>query len=600
MHSAQSLFAPLEGLGPLPGEAASSLPGLDRPVPAASTGHRVLALTENVEVSRLLLQLGRRTADPVVTFRRTRRLEDALTQWSTGVFDVLVIDAELTDAREILGSIEAMAVTDLHPVILCGEDPATNLPTTFARTKCERVPRDELDAASLLHAIRYSALSARTSRAIEDEGKVLRRMQDAVIETLLCTIDLHDPITAGHQRRVADLAARIAEQLELEDTARADLVIAAKVHDIGKISVPSEITSKPSSLTPIEVEIMRGHVAAGHDVLIQANLPLQIAEAVYEHHERLDGSGYPRGLTGAELTSNARILCVADVFEAMTSHRPYRPAFSERQAMDFLREHSGRMFDRDVVAACRTAVKTTGDWDHRHSASFPLLSQARSVVAPGDTPGELRAYQAQRRCIEPMLGKPLSEMAVAMASQVEIKDAYTAGHQRRVADLSAHIADRLQLDDSTRASLVTAALLHDIGKVAIPNKILHKTTPLSAVEFELIKTHTVCGFEILNPVSFPGPVADVVLNHHERLDGSGYPGGLRDSAIPPAARIIAVADATEAMTFDRPYRPALGWDAAVRELRFGRKNRYDADAVDACIDVLSTWRREPGEGPWFS
>ena len=424
-------------------------------------------------------------------------------------------------------------------------------------------------------------------------------MRDAVIETLLYTIDLHDPITASHQRRVADLSERIAVELGLDTVTRDDLVISSKVHDIGKISVPSEITSKPAALTRLEAEIMRGHVAAGHGVLCQAKLPHSIAETVFQHHERLDGSGYPRGLSGTDLIPTARILCVADVFEAMTSHRPYRPAYSESEALEFLQAHRGAWYDRDVVNACHSVMRCFGEWGTRVSTAIPMLSLNRATVAPGDTPGEVRAYQEQTDNIAPLLGKPLSEMAVAMASQVEIKDAYTAGHQRRVADLSAAIADRLRVDPSTRASVTTAALLHDIGKVSIPNKILHKATPLSTVEFDLIKTHAACGHELLEPVSFPGPVAEAVLNHHERLDGSGYPNGLRDGAIPPQARIIAVADTTEAMTFDRPYRPALGWDAAVRELRFGRRTRYDADVVDACIDVLSTWRQEPGEGPWF-
>jgi len=459
-------------------------------------------------------------------------------------------------------------------------------------------PLRELDTPRIEPA-RHTPRASAPVAAVARRPEVQREMRDAVIETLLYTIDLHDPITASHQRRVADLSDRIALELGLDTTTRDDLVVAAKVHDIGKISIPSEIIAKPAALTPLESEIMRGHVAAGHGVLSQARLPYAISEAVFQHHERLDGSGYPRALRGPDLLPNARILCVADVFEAMTSHRPYRPAFSERQALEFLRENRDTLFDREVVSACHSVMRSFGEWGSRVSAAFPMLSLARATVSPGDTPGEVRAYQQQSDNIAPLLGKPLSEMAVAMASQVEIKDAYTAGHQRRVADLSAAIANRLQVDAPSRASLTTAALLHDIGKVAIPNKILHKATPLTPVEFELIKTHVSCGHELLEPVSFPGPVADMVLNHHERLDGSGYPGGLRESAIPPASRIIAVADTTEAMTFDRPYRPALGWDAAVRELRFGRKTRYDADVVDACIDVLATWRQEPGEGPWF-
>ncbi len=604
MYNSRSLFAAPTPQDPVvesapQRRATSSEAPTPTAVATASPGYNVLAITESFEVGRLLGDLGQRADIGTLGFRRTGSLDEAVELWGTGAFDVLLLDMTVGGAWRMLKVIARHAGEGFHPVLLSRDPDAACASLDGSVAECELLAWDDVDVQALFHAVRYAALASHSGRAIEHGSRALGAMQDAVIETLLYTIDLHDPITSAHQRRVADLAARIADELHLDPRAREDLVLSAKVHDIGKISVPSEITSKPASLTTLETEIMRGHVQAGYDVLTQARLPASIADAVYQHHERLDGSGYPRGLVDDELGLPARVLCVADVFEAMTSHRPYRPAFSEHEAMAYLRDRGGVKFDADVVGACAEAVRNLGHWNKRVSASFPMLSLVKRAVVPGDTPGEFKAYAARSSRIARHMGQPLSEMAAAMASQVEIKDAYTAGHQRRVADLSEAIARRLGLDDEARSTLTTAALLHDIGKVSIPNKILHKSTPLSTVEFDLIKTHASCGFDLLEPVSFPGPVAAVVLNHHERLDGSGYPHGLRGSAIPPEARIIAVADTTEAMTFDRPYRPALGWDAAVRELQFGRKTRYDPDVVDACIDVLACWRAEPGEGPWF-
>jgi putative nucleotidyltransferase with HDIG domain len=593
VHNSSSLFA-------LPG-APRGVTGEARPRTrrSDSDGPNVLALTASEHVASLLSEMERQRSPRRVRSCCAQARDVALSQWATGAFDVLLVDLSLGGARELLEEIRGADGIGLHPVLLCGERGSAISMDARGDDSCERLGWDEVDETNLFHAVRYAALAGRKDRSARDDSHADRRMQDAVIETLLNTLELHDPIVAAHQRRVAELVGRIADVLNLPGEDREALVIAAKVHDIGKIAVPSEISSKPAALTPIEAEIMRGHVTAGHDVLAQTRLPRAIAEAVYQHHERLDGSGYPRRLAGSDLTLQARILCVADVFEAMTSHRPYRPAHRDHEALAFLREHAGDLFDPDVVAACREAVRASDPWSNRISASFPMLSLARASVSPGDTPGELQAYAARTQGLADALGHPMSEMAMAMASQVEIKDAYTAGHQRRVADLSGAIADRLGLDADARANLTIGALLHDIGKVTIPNKILHKSSELTSVEFELIKTHVECGFQLLDPVSFPGPVSDIVLHHHERLDGSGYPRGIRGDAIPPEARIIAVADTTEAMMFDRPYRPALGWDAAVRELRFGRKTRYDADVVDACVDVLASWRREPGEGPWF-
>ena len=593
MHNSCSLFA-------LPGAPARAEGEVRaRTGRSGSEAPNVLALTASERVTGLLAEMARNRGPRRVRSSCAQARDVALSQWGTGAFDVLLVDLSLSGSRELLEEIRGEAANGLHPVLLCGERGSAIAMDARGDEACERLGWDEVDETHLFHAIRYAALASRKDRTSRDDSHSDRRMHDAVIEALLNTLELHDPIVAAHQRRVAELGGRIAEVLDLATADREALVIAAKVHDIGKIAVPSEISSKPAALSPLEAEIMRGHVTSGHEVLVQANLPHVIAESVYQHHERLNGSGYPRGLAGSDLTPHARILCVADVFEAMTSHRPYRPAHRDHEALAFLRKHAGERFDPDVVAACREAVRVNDPWSNRISASFPMLSLARASIAPGDTPGELQAYAARSKGLADALGHPMSEMAMAMASQVEIKDAYTAGHQRRVADLSGAIADRLGLGPASRASLVTGALLHDIGKVTIPNKILHKSAELSSVEFELIKTHVVCGFELLDPISFPGPVSDIVLHHHERLDGSGYPRGVRGEAIPPEARIIAVADTTEAMMFDRPYRPALGWDAAVRELRFGRKTRYDADVVDACVDVLAIWRREPGEGPWF-
>ena len=166
----------------------------------------------------------------------------------------------------------------------------------------------------------------------------------------------------------------------------------------------------------------------------------------------------------------------------------------------------------------------------------------------------------------------------------EARDPYTSGHQRRVAELSVAIARQMGLPEESCVSLVrTAALIHDIGKIVVPAEILSKPGRLSVAEFSLIKDHAQAGYDILKQSELPAPVPEVVLQHHERLDGSGYPQGLQGDDILPEAQIIAVADVVEAMSSHRPYRPALGIDAALEEVSSGRGVKYDADVVDACL-----------------
>jgi HD-GYP domain-containing protein (c-di-GMP phosphodiesterase class II) len=171
----------------------------------------------------------------------------------------------------------------------------------------------------------------------------------------------------------------------------------------------------------------------------------------------------------------------------------------------------------------------------------------------------------------------------ALALTVERRDPYTAGHQQRVNTISAAIGEQMGLDDDTMEGLQMAALIHDIGKIAIPAGILSKPTRLDETEFNLLKTHPKVAYSILSSIYFPWPLAEIVLQHHERMDGSGYPRGLKGEEILLEARILAVADVVEAMGSHRPYRPSLGIDAALEEIRKNKGTRYDERVADTCL-----------------
>lgn len=174
----------------------------------------------------------------------------------------------------------------------------------------------------------------------------------------------------------------------------------------------------------------------------------------------------------------------------------------------------------------------------------------------------------------------------AIAAVAEHKDPYTAGHERRVVDLSLAIGKELNMDDSALEGLRTVAMLHDVGKTFIPAEILHKPGKLSDLEFSMIKAHPGYGYEVLSSIEFPWPIADIALQHHERIDGSGYPKGLKGKDIRFEAKIIAVADVIEAMASDRPYRPALPLQEALDELKKGRGRLYDEKVADAALAVF--------------
>jgi HD-GYP domain-containing protein (c-di-GMP phosphodiesterase class II) len=175
-----------------------------------------------------------------------------------------------------------------------------------------------------------------------------------------------------------------------------------------------------------------------------------------------------------------------------------------------------------------------------------------------------------------------------MSVTVETRDPYTAGHQRRVADLARAIATDLKLDANRIEGLYMAAIIHDLGKISLPAEILSMPRKLSEIEFSLVMNHSRVGYDILKDIDFPWPIARMVLEHHERLDGSGYPQRLTGSAILEESQIISVADIVEAIASHRPYRPALGIPAALQEITGMSGTALNPDIVNACVRVLSS------------
>ncbi|MBT3879682.1 MAG: response regulator [Candidatus Scalindua sp.] len=185
----------------------------------------------------------------------------------------------------------------------------------------------------------------------------LKLTVDGVINALTLTVEYRDPYTAGHQQRVSNLACVIAREIGLPKDQVEGIRIAGVLHDIGKMHIPTEILSRPGKLNENEFNIVKSHAQAGYDILKGLEFPWPIADIVHQHHEKIDGSGYPFGLPSGDIIIEARILCVADVVEAMASHRPYRPSLSMDKTLKEISENKGVCYDREVVDACMKVIK---------------------------------------------------------------------------------------------------------------------------------------------------------------------------------------------------------------------------------------------------
>lgn len=214
-------------------------------------------------------------------------------------------------------------------------------------------------------------------------------------------------------------------------------------------------------------------------------------------------------------------------------------------------------------------------------STFPL-GDARGTVAV------VARDQTETVLYRDKLEHSLAAAIEALASAVEARDPYTAGHQRRAAALARRIAMAMGLPEEEARGVYTAAIIHDIGKIRVPAEILTCPRRLEPAEMDLIRLHPQAGHDIVSSIDFPWPVAKVILQHHEKVDGSGYPNGLKGEAIHLGARILGVADVVEAITNHRPYRAALGLEAARVHLQAGRGTAFDPAVVDACLDVVAT------------
>lgn len=249
----------------------------------------------------------------------------------------------------------------------------------------------------------------------------------------------------------------------------------------------------------------------------------------------------------------------------------------------------------EPLSSCRGAMQSNTHEDTEEDVHLPdgrtFLSHAYTMVGAAQVAvfsvHVMRDITERAKAAE-SLSKSLEGTITAITKMVEARDPYTAGHQQRVAALACAIGREMGLNEEHVQGVRMGASIHDIGKIHLPAEILSKPSSLTDMEMQLVRSHPQVGYDILKDIAFPWPVADIAHQHHEHLDGSGYPQGLKGDQICPEARIVAVADVVEAMASHRPYRPGLGIDKALEEIKNHRGTYYDAEAVDACLKLFAS------------
>jgi PAS domain S-box-containing protein len=359
--------------------------------------------------------------------------------------------------------------------------------------------------------------------------------------------------------------------------------------------------------------------------------------------KRLDGSVFPAIVISSVIYSNDKPVglrgAVVDITERkkaeqalQESEERYRALFDRSLDLVYITDFEGRFIDANTAALNRLgytreeihtlnfasllsedqlplAIKIVQEMQetgiqmqlvefrlrHKNGSNVYVETQGSTIISNG-IPIAIQAIArdiTERKKAEKELKETLNNLQKSIRTTIQVlgtaaetRDPYTAGHQKRVADLACAIATEMGLPLNIIEGIHLAGTIHDIGKISIPSEILTKPAKLTALEFSLVQSHVQHGYEIIKDVESPWPLANIVRQHHERVDGSGYPQGLKGTDILLEARILAIADVVEAMSSHRPYRPALGIDLALEEISGNKGTLYDADAVDACLKLF--------------
>jgi putative two-component system response regulator len=333
---------------------------------------KILIVDDEEPIRKLLMRyLGTRNYDCVLAADAL----EARSRFEEEDFDVILCDINMPgeSGLDLLRDLRGRN-TDLAAVMVTGADEPSIAKTAFEIGAYDYIVkpleqnrvlisvtnalhRRDLELVSRTYRDMLEVMVAERTENLQSTLGKLERTLDGVIHAMALTIEKRDPYTAGHQERVAHLACSMARTMDLGAEQVKGLGMAAHIHDLGKIRVPSEILSKPGQLSDIEFALIKTHPKVGYDILRPIEFPWPVAEIVYQHHEKMDGSGYPRGLSGSEILLEAKIIAVADVVEAMAFHRPYRAALGIDKALTEIVRGKGRFFDPEVVKACLAVFK---------------------------------------------------------------------------------------------------------------------------------------------------------------------------------------------------------------------------------------------------
>lgn len=415
---------------------------------------------------------------------------------------------------------------------------------------------------------------------ISNRGQILNECLKAL--GLVLEFDLNDHPTHQHSVRVAECCVIIGDKIGLSQKKIQQLYFAGMIHDIGKIGIDINILRKKGPLTREEYIAVQQHSITGGRIAAAIPELSDLSFWIRWHHEKWDGSGYPDRISGNDIPIEVQILSAVDCFDSLQTPRLDRDRFPLDDAISFIIEHRGSAFNPEIAdLICEMTEK--GEFTPERSSDRFIQLEQKYLTNNEENSGDNYWEGLGMAGLYPILR--------LFARVIDAKHGYTHGHSTRVSILSKFIAEKAGFSTSDIIKAEVAGLLHDAGKISIPHEILDKKHDPDSREWEMIKNHPLHSFHILNKISSMNEIAAITKQHHERLNGSGYPAGLFEDKIDILAQIIAISDTFDAITSERSYRKQSSFDNAYKEIKNGLGTLYNRELGKILLDTPPVYIR---------
>jgi diguanylate cyclase (GGDEF)-like protein/putative nucleotidyltransferase with HDIG domain len=314
---------------------------------------RILLMADDIQISQSVIEMIKVANTHRFEVMHVATLSTGLKYLGSEIVDVVLLDLNLKHCRQFEVFKKVYAQAHGVPIIAMIDHDDEDLAVKAIREGAQDcITKRQINSNLLVRSIKYAIERGYTVLELKNSFGKFQKVLEDTINALASIVENRDPYTAGHQKRVSELAQAIAKEMNLTADQTKGVKMAALIHDVGKTQIPEDILNKPAGLTDKEMAVVKTHPGVGYEILKTIKFPWLITQIVHQHHERMNGSGYPKGLAGKDILLESKILAVADVVEAMSSHRPYRPAPGIEKALAEIKQKRGKLYDPNVVDTC--------------------------------------------------------------------------------------------------------------------------------------------------------------------------------------------------------------------------------------------------------